>query len=190
MESQKKLDGPATTEADDVVNLYRLLGSEGVEVWLDGGWAVDALLGEQKRPHADVDIVIQQKDISKLREVLEFRGYKDVQRDDTSPWNFVLLDDKGHEVDVHAIVFDEIGNGLYGPMEKGVMFPADSLTGKGRVNGVAVKCISAEQLVKFISPWLYKRRDKDFKAVSDLCEQFKIELPKEYRKYKKRSQMI
>src|SRR3989344_3452048 len=119
MESQKKPDGPTITEAEDVVSLYRLLESESIEVWLDGGWAVDALLGEQTRSHADVDIVIQQKDVSKLRELLESRGYKDVERDDTSSWNFVLVDDKGHEVDVHVIVFDENGNGLYEPLEKG-----------------------------------------------------------------------
>ncbi len=27
-------------------------------VWLDGGWGVDALLGEQGRPHDDVDVVV------------------------------------------------------------------------------------------------------------------------------------
>ncbi|OGD97372.1 hypothetical protein A3A49_00975 [Candidatus Curtissbacteria bacterium RIFCSPLOWO2_01_FULL_38_11b] len=187
MESQKKPDGPTITEAEDVVSLYRLLESESIEVWLDGGWAVDALLGEQTRSHADVDIVIQQKDVSKLRELLESRGYKDVERDDTSSWNFVLVDDKGHEVDVHVIVFDENGNGLYEPLEKGVMFPSDSLIGKGEVNGLAVKCISAEYMVKFISLWLFKLRDKDFKDVSALCDKFGIEYPEEYLKISKKA---
>ncbi|EKD95984.1 MAG: hypothetical protein ACD_24C00232G0003, partial [uncultured bacterium] len=55
--------------------------------------------------------------------------------------------------------------------------------GVGEINSQQVKCISAEQLVKFISPWLYKGRDKDFKSVSALCEKFGIELPQEYKKY-------
>lgn len=169
-------------ESNDVVELVEMLGNEGVDVWLVGGWAVDALLGEQTRLHADADIVIQEKDVPKLRELLEARGYEDVERDDTSSWNFVLGDSNGHEVDVHAIVFDKSGNGIYGPVERGVMFPADSLTGKGKVNGHAVKCISVEYMVKFISPWLYKLHDKDFKDVSALCEKFGIDYPEEYVK--------
>jgi len=166
-------------EARDVIDIVQLLEHEGIDVWLDGGWAVDALLGRQTRPHADVDIVIQQKDVAKLRDLLKAKGYDDVKRDDTSSWNFVLGDSKGHEVDVHAIVFDESGNGIYGPAERNVMFPTDSLTGKGKVNGHAVRCISAEYMVKFISPWLYKKRDKDYKDVSSLCGRFGIDYPKE-----------
>lgn len=33
----------------DVVDLYAHLTDLGIEVWLDGGWGVDALLGEQTR---------------------------------------------------------------------------------------------------------------------------------------------
>jgi len=43
--------------AASLVDLLQLFESAGIEVWLDGGWAVDALLGEQTRPHKDVDIV-------------------------------------------------------------------------------------------------------------------------------------
>ena len=168
-------------KAQDVIELYQLFIGEGIDLWLDGGWAVDALLGEQTRSHADVDIVIQQKDVPKLHKLLESRGYKDVERDDTSAWNFVLGDSKGHEVDVHAFYFDGDGNGIYG--NNGAVFPASCFKGRGKINGESVKCISAEQLVKFISPWLYKGRDKDFKAVAALCEKFGIELPKEYTDY-------
>ena len=90
-------------------------------------------------------------------------------------------------MDVHVIVFDENGNGLYEPLEKGVMFPSDSLIGKGEVNGLAVKCISAEYMVKFISLWLFKLRDKDFKDVSALCDKFGIEYPEEYLKISKKA---
>jgi lincosamide nucleotidyltransferase A/C/D/E len=40
--------------AEDVIELYTGLDDVGVEVWIDGGWGVDALLGEQTRPHADL----------------------------------------------------------------------------------------------------------------------------------------
>jgi len=40
----------------DVVDFYRTITQLGTELWIDGGWAVDALLGEQTRPHRDLDI--------------------------------------------------------------------------------------------------------------------------------------
>jgi lincosamide nucleotidyltransferase A/C/D/E len=33
-----------------LVDRLQLFENTGIEVWLDGGWAVDALLGEQTRP--------------------------------------------------------------------------------------------------------------------------------------------
>jgi lincosamide nucleotidyltransferase A/C/D/E len=162
----------------DVVDLYTQLTALGIEVWFDGGWGVDALLGEQTRPHADVDIVVQHKDVPRLREFLARRGYTDVPRDDTSPWNFVLGDPQGRLVDVHAVTLDADGNGLYGPPEKGVMYPAGSLTGSGVINGHAVKCISAEHVVRFHTG--YKLRPTDSQDVAALCARFGIDLPEEY----------
>jgi len=151
----------------DVIDFYTTLENLGIEMWVDGGWGVDALLGKQTRPHKDLDIAIQQKDVPKLRALLEVRGYKEIKLEEAQPWNFVLGDDKDHEIDVHVIVFDDQGNGLYGPVEKGIMYPAASLTGSGVIEGHAVKCISPEWMVKFHSG--YELKDKDFKDVSALC---------------------
>ncbi len=35
-----------------------VLAAEGIVGWVDGGWGVDALLGEQTRPHADLDLAV------------------------------------------------------------------------------------------------------------------------------------
>jgi len=101
--------------SDDVIDLYTTLENLGVEIWIDGGWGVDALLGEQTRPHKDLDIAIQQKDIPKLRHLLQTRQYRDIKLDEARSWNFVLGDENGREVDVHVIVLDDKRNGLYGP---------------------------------------------------------------------------
>jgi len=42
--------------AGDVLEIVDLLEGVGVESWVDGGWSVDALLGEQTRPHEDLDL--------------------------------------------------------------------------------------------------------------------------------------
>jgi lincosamide nucleotidyltransferase A/C/D/E len=159
----------------DVCGLYGRLRALGVEVWIDGGWGVDALLERQTRPHNDLDIVIQQKDLSKLRRLLEAEGYRDVPRDDTSLWNFVLGDDQGREVDVHAVVFDSKGNGLYGPVEKGVTYPAGSLHGTGLIGGETVRCIAPEWMIRFHSGYVLK--EKDIRDVTALCEKFGIDNP-------------
>ena len=83
----------------DVIDCYTTLENLGIEIWVDGGWGVDALLGEQTRPHKDLDIAIQQKDVQKLRELLEAQGYREIKLEEAKPWNFVLGDDKDHEID-------------------------------------------------------------------------------------------
>ena len=100
---------------------------------------MDALLGEQSRPHNDLDIVIEEKDLSRLYQYLRGKGYIDVPRDDTCAWNFVLGDDQVRQIDIHVVsFFDAVGNGIYGPVENGVTYPAGSLTGRGIIDGYAV----------------------------------------------------
>jgi lincosamide nucleotidyltransferase A/C/D/E len=50
-----------------VVALCLRLQAMGIPIWLDGGWGVDALLGEQTRPHDDLDIVVEERHLLRLR---------------------------------------------------------------------------------------------------------------------------
>jgi lincosamide nucleotidyltransferase A/C/D/E len=85
------------------------------------------------------------------------------------------------KLDVHAIVLDSKGDGIYGPVENGEMFPATSLTGSGLIDGHVVRCISPEWVVKFHSG--YELKQKDYKDVSAICKKFNITLPEEYKKF-------
>jgi lincosamide nucleotidyltransferase A/C/D/E len=169
--------------AVDVVSFYTELENLGITIWIDGGWGVDALLGEQTRPHQDLDVTIQQTDVSKLRQLLQIRGFNEIKLEEARPWNFVLGDESGREIDVHVIVIDAAGNGVYGPAEKGETYPAASLTGTGSINGRSVRCISPEWTVKFHSG--YELREKDFRDVSALCKKFGIALPEAFAQFKK-----
>ena len=165
--------------AGDALGLYDLFEGEGITVWIDGGWAVDALLGEQTRSHADLDIALETRFLARLRGVLAERGYQQIPRDDTRPWNFVLGNGAGLEVDVHAFTFDENGDGVYGPPANGDYYRADALTGEGVIEGRPVRCISPKWLVRFHTG--YELKETDFHDVIALCERFGIELPEEYR---------
>ncbi len=61
--------------AEAAVDLLRLFECAGIDVWLDGGWAVDAALGEQTRSHQDLDIIVQTSALPQLRKVLGARGF-------------------------------------------------------------------------------------------------------------------
>ncbi|MHA1547625.1 MAG: nucleotidyltransferase domain-containing protein, partial [Alphaproteobacteria bacterium] len=54
-----------------LLSLYQRLKEEGIKVWIDGGWGVDALLGEQTRPHGDLDLVVQERDLVRLVKILK-----------------------------------------------------------------------------------------------------------------------
>ena len=166
--------------AKDVLELYTALAAMGVHLWVDGGWGVDALLGEQTRPHKDLDIVIQEKDVSKLREFLASRGFVEVKLEIARPHNFVLGDAAGREIDIHVIVLDSDGNGIYGPPRDGQMYPAASLTGNGLIAGLHVRCISPEWVVAFHRG--YELKEKDFQDVTAICTRFGIKLPDIYKR--------
>jgi lincosamide nucleotidyltransferase A/C/D/E len=163
----------------DVCRFLELVASLGLEIWLDGGWAVDAWLGLQRRPHADVDIVIERKDLATLVDALRERGYDDVPRDDTRDWNFVLGDAAGHEVDFHVIDLAEDGTGMYGPTDVAFNFPADSLTAITELCGRQVRAIPPHRLVEFHTD--YVPDDDDRADVLALCERFGIDVPPMYR---------
>jgi lincosamide nucleotidyltransferase A/C/D/E len=168
-------DHPEMT-AGDVVEIVQLLDQNHIEVYIDGGWGVDALLGQQTRPHEDLDIVIQHKDVAQVRALFEARGYQEVPRDDTRDCNFVLGDEQGHQVDIHSYTFDSTGNHVYG-----VEYPAASLSGSGTINGYRVRCISAEWMVRFHTG--YELDANDYYDVRALCQRFGIEMPPEYGKF-------
>jgi lincosamide nucleotidyltransferase A/C/D/E len=162
--------------AKDVVGLVHLLEQNDIEVYVDGGWGIDALLGEQTRKHGDLDIALPHRYVPQLRELLMARGYKNVPRNDTSDCNFVLGDDKGHEVDVHSYTFDENGNNVFG-----VAYEPRHLTGTGTIDGYPVKCIPADVMVEFHSG--YELDEDDYHDVQALCDKFGFELPEEYKKF-------
>jgi lincosamide nucleotidyltransferase A/C/D/E len=130
--------------ASDAVKIVRLFEQSGFEIVIDGGWGVDALLGQQSRPHEDLDIAVLHRDVPAIRAMLEKQGYSDVPRNDTWECNFVMGDSHGHLIDLHSCTFNEHHENVFG-----VVYPYESLQGTGSIQGYPVRCIPPEWMVKF-----------------------------------------
>lgn len=166
--------------ASILVELLRLLEAAGIEVWLDGGWGVDALIGTQSRTHKDVDIVVRVDDVPRLKVILGTQGF--TIRRGSPPDSFLLGDELGLEVDVHSVVFDSTGNGLY-RMENGEIwiYPAEGFSGSGVIDGRVVRCLSpAVQVLCHAHGYL--PTEKDVRDMRLLEERFGVELPLHLRR--------
>lgn len=163
-----------------LVELLQVFDSAGIQIWLDGGWGVDALLQEQTRPRKDVDIVVRVADTTRLQEMLEREGF--TLKEGTPPNSFVLADGAGYEVDVHTVEFDEHGNGIY-RMQNGEdwTYPSEGFVGVGIVGGRAVRCLSPEVQV-LCHAHGYAPVEKDLLDMERLAEHFGVELPQRLRR--------
>lgn len=135
--------------AGDVLWLLDLLERKAASIWVDGGWGVDALLTEQTRIHADLDIVVSEQDLSTVVDALEGSGFSRMPTKDDKPWNFVLSDSQGREVDIHVVGFDEGGDGIHGPVENGDRYPRNRFW-EG-VKSRVVTCVVSRQSGKSVS---------------------------------------
>ena len=152
---------------EDVIELYELLIRNGIKVWIDGGWCVDALLGKQTRPHPDLDIAIRKVDADKAHGLLESLGYFNKPIADAREWNYVMENPDEFLVDIHVFEFDNSGKNTYG-----VDYPKDSLTGTGHIGGKLVMCISPKWMFKVKTS--YEPEQKDLDDVNALAKKFKI----------------
>jgi lincosamide nucleotidyltransferase A/C/D/E len=174
--------------AKDVVRIYQQLLSHGIEVWLTGGWGIDALLGEQTRPHKDLDLIMLVDDVVRMRELLSREGYGLQELWSENRWAtdargaeiataFVLNDAEGREIDVHVMCLDEQGNGIPAWEAEGLILDQLSLSGEGVITGVSVWCLSPE--MQMLCHTGYALPDVQRRDLALLQERFGVEVPGE-----------
>ncbi|HEY8766623.1 MAG TPA: amino acid transporter [Dehalococcoidia bacterium] len=168
--------------AADVVEVISRLEAAGISFWLDGGWGVDALLGEQTRPHDDLDGVVRLDEADAITEALSPLGF--AMSLDNRPTRFVLADAHNHRVDFHPVVFNadssarHIGAGTNGG---DAPYPADGFSGEGSVGGRAVHCLTTQLLVRHHLG--HPPKAKDWHNVRHLCERFGFPIPDSYKPF-------
>ncbi|MFE9811528.1 nucleotidyltransferase domain-containing protein [Streptomyces sp. NPDC005227] len=145
--------------AEDVVSVLALLRQAEVDVWVGGGWGVDALIGEQTRDHRDLDLMHRQEHEGAVLAVLHTAGF--VETLNWRPVRFVVTAPDGREIDLHPLVFADDGSALQASPEPGRPFTyPPSCFETGTVRGTPVPCLSAEQQVSFHQGYEPSERDR------------------------------
>ena len=129
-------------DACRVLSIGAALEHAGDRVWLDGGWGVDALVGEQTRDHDDLGCVISLADALLAIEAVALLGFSVAL--DELPTRFVMRDRPDRRVDFHTVTFDatvgatrHLRDGRLAP------YPSQSVGGSGHFAGVHVACLTA-----------------------------------------------
>ncbi|MEE9206265.1 MAG: amino acid transporter [Acidimicrobiia bacterium] len=169
----------------DVVEIISYLQGRGVRLWVDGGWGVDALLGEQTRDHADLDLAVELVDSDLYEQAVAEAGfeflYYDPANDDSNGrhLNWVVKDDRGREIDVHLVDTSTTTMAPDGELvHGGIPYPVGSLTATGVVAGREVPCGTAQ--FQMASRTGYEIADTDIHDIAALHRRFGLPIPSEY----------
>jgi lincosamide nucleotidyltransferase A/C/D/E len=164
----------------DAIDLLKESEHTGVDVWIDGGWGVDALIGKQTRPHNDIDIFIQKKDAPAFIEMLVSNGYNEIKTDYSTDDHTVWCDNHNRTIDLHLFEFTENETLRF----ENETYPADILNGKGTIGKIVVRCLTAEAQLQYHQG--YEHDENDVHDVSLLCKTFNFPIPEQYLQSKKR----
>lgn len=163
--------------AQDVVTVMARLIESGIETWLDGGWGVDTLLGEQTRDHEDLDLVVELAQVDSIQQVLRDLGYGVTE--DERPTRLGLTAPGGRQIDLHTVVFDRGGGGIQSLQDgRTYRYPPEGFCGRGKIAGQTLPCLTPK--VQLECHTGYKLTDTDRHDVRLLTEHFNLPIPDAY----------
>jgi lincosamide nucleotidyltransferase A/C/D/E len=147
----------------DVLAVMDSLSSAEIEAWIAGAWAVDALVGEQTRRHRDLDLAIRSDRVGASVAALADLGFQ-VARD-LRPVRLGLEASGGRSVDLHPVTFDGTGVGRQpGDAGQVIEYRPEGF-GIGIIGGRPVRCLGAEQLVRFHLGYAPQGHDREDMAI-------------------------
>lgn len=165
----------------DVAEILDCVGARAIQAWVDGGWGVDALLGEQSRGHDDLDLVIARADCLAAQRALASLGYAHAAGIEPGlPARLALRDPHDRRIDFHPVVFDEAGNGWQElPDGTWACYPAAGLAGAGTIGRRQVRCLTPELQVSHHLG--HDADDDDHHDMRRLAERFRLKLPIQFQ---------
>lgn len=163
--------------AEQALGVLDSLAAAGVEAWVDGGWGVDALVGRQSRPHADLDLAVPSECLVAALAALRRDGFAFAREE--LPASVVYRHADGREVDIHPVERTADGGGdQIRPDGTGRWHYGPPTT--GRIAGREVTCLSLDtQLRAHVG---YEPDADDARDLRLLREAFGCRLPPPYER--------
>lgn len=161
--------------ADEVLGVLAALSARGVTAWIDGGWGVDALVGEQTRSHSDLDLVVRADAVDIVRNLLVEDGFHVLR--DSLPTAIAFEHADGRQVDLHPIepTSDGGGDQIQRDGETRWHYPPPV---DGVIDGRPVRCCSIDTQIR--AHVGYEPDDNDIADMRLLHDRFGCELPAPY----------
>lgn len=146
-----------TTTKKDLLTVIDLIESTGIKYWIDSGWGVDLLAGQQTRNHRDIDIDFDAQHTEKLIEMLWKYGYK--IDTDWRPVRIEFYSDRYGYLDIHPFILNEDGTSKQADLEGGWYLFEKDYFGHAVFEGKTIPCISLKGQKIFHTG--YELRDQD-----------------------------
>ena len=134
------------------------------------------MVGAETRTHSDLDVAIDQVDLPEAERRLAAHGFAHAADVEPGlPARYVLRDDRGRQVDLHVLAFEDGDGWQTLPDGSRGRYPGSELGCTGKIGGLAVPCISpALQLRHHLG---YEPTDRDRHDMQLLATAFGFRLP-------------
>ena len=137
----------------------------GLDVWVDGGWGVDALVGRQTRAHEDLDLGVARPELDRVVELLGALEY-DITDARYLQVTVQLTHVDGHRIDLHPSTPMPGGGTEQLDFDGNTYFIPPAVD--GRIGGQRVRCMPASAQRR--SHQGYKLRPQDLHDMQLLDE--------------------
>jgi lincosamide nucleotidyltransferase A/C/D/E len=132
---------------EQVVALLDRLAPSARWLWIGGGWGVDALVGRETRPHADLDLLVDADSLPAVLDLLAADGF--VPTEDWLPVRIEVAHPDGRRVDLHPARPRPDGSAVQAGLDGTEFHYPAGCTTTGTVAGREVTCLTATQQLTF-----------------------------------------
>jgi lincosamide nucleotidyltransferase A/C/D/E len=174
--------------ATEVLEVLDGLKASGLDVWVAGGWGVDALLGAQTRQHDDLDLIVDLAREGEAQTALQALGFRRIRTEvfhgALMPKQIILRDRAGRIVDLHGVDARTWPGSWRGLLDSAgrsaVPFDPAKPFAVGMIEGRAVECLTPE--LQLASRQVYELTDPAVADVRALCARFDLGEPQYLRR--------